>query len=594
MFTRKSRSKSKDREPNLLRELAAAMEDTNTNQNQSMHDESADPNPPNTPNISEDIAGIRSRDGSETRSHRSHYSEFDLNEAFKRLSNEDSFKTTINDALGRLLVENSAQVQHLSKKAHVPVSTNPEQTCDQYAEHLTNLDEKITQMIQAKMEPINQTIKEMKTPKQITSSFRSKTETIFPPTDFATYETLEGNERRQAFANYEFPIKTRFNGKRVVEFLRRINGAQKNCVLSEKEFKEYLLKCTVDEVFDDLVALIDGGSSIQDIYDMLLDNYDDRQTPASAKEDLDQLIPEADATLQTVKNKIQKLGLRAKLMYAKSAQEQGYHHDTVQTLLKALPKASYQDGLRCYTQLALTAPNGIPTYRSFCQALIEVEPVINHHYQNEKHIRVGKMEASRKKSVFSTNPYRRTISRFTRKLGQAKIQQIDSRQNSAMQGLNRENRTHNRNPERPRHNSDQRDQNGQRDQIRRPSNTYPHKSSGGYNRNFTDKGRRDNNPNKMELGVKGKLHCSLCSSSTHSAAMMCYKMRNDAGKIVFCPPSQASCTRCEEELNKHLYHPAALCFLRPRYKQLLAEGKIKYPSYSERKELQDHINDQSK
>ena len=45
------------------------------------------------------------------------------------------------------MIENSAQVQQLSKKAHVPFHKTPEKTCDEFADHLTQQDEKISQMI---------------------------------------------------------------------------------------------------------------------------------------------------------------------------------------------------------------------------------------------------------------------------------------------------------------------------------------------------------------------------------------------------------------------------------------------------------------
>lgn len=587
---RKEKSIEREKEPNLLKDLAEAMENVvepTAVQPKDSEDKSVLPLEP-----TEDIAGIRSRDGSEPRSYKSYYSDFDLDDALRRLSHEDSFKATISDALGRLMIENSAQVQQLSKKAHVPFHKTPEKTCDEFADHLTQQDEKISQMINQHIDPLKDMIKTLKEQAEAKPvNYHNRSETIFPPTEFNEYDTLENNERKLAQANFEFPIKTKFNGKKCVEFLRRMNAAQKRVKLSENEFKEYLLKCTTDDVFDDLVALVDGEGTIQDMYNLILDNFDDRKSPADAKEDLDTLIPEQDATLRSVTQQIQKLGLRAKLIYAKEAQDQGYHHDTVQTLLKCLPKGSYHDGLKHYTKLAISSPNGIPQFRSFCQALREVEPVINHNYQMEKHNRVAKMEASKRKTFAYVSPFKRIQARYQKTHGRGKIQQLESRPNKPFEGGYRGNRPFNNNPERPR-NSDQRPRDNQgRDQPNYIQYKYPSKNKEGFEDRNRDN-RRNNNPNKMALGVKGKLHCSLCSSSTHSAAQGCFKMRNDAGKLVFCPPSQGACARCETMLGKSLFHPSSLCFMRPRYKQLVEEGKIKYPTFSERKEMQTFIKGQ--
>jgi len=221
----KSKDSEKETETNLLKDLAEAMENAtqvpSTDQTQHQDDQLIA-----NDKQSEDIAGIRSRDGSEPRSHRSYYSEYDLNEALKRLSTEDSFKATINDALGRLMFENSAQVQTLSKKAHIPVYRTPEKTCDEFADHLTQQEEKISEMISQHIDPLRSminTLKEQAEQKPV--AFHDRSETIFPPTVFSAYDTLENNERKLAQANFEFPIKTKFNGRKVVEFLRRMNTA---------------------------------------------------------------------------------------------------------------------------------------------------------------------------------------------------------------------------------------------------------------------------------------------------------------------------------------------------------------------------------
>ena len=58
------------------------------------------------------------------------------------------------------------------------------------------------------------------------------------------------------------------------------------------------------------------------------------------------------------------------------------------------------------------------------------------------------------------------------------------------------------------------------------------------------------------------MYCSLCSGTSHTAAMGCYKIKDDSGKSILISPTQIPCNICEKVLQKKLFHPVKFCFNR--------------------------------
>ena len=134
----KKREKSKEREPNLLREIANVLEQETPPPppNSLRMDEIYPPAPENNINMEEDIAGNneygrRTRDSSVTRSEaKSNYSDsINLDREFQRLGRDTHFRNTATDPLGRMLFELTLQVRRICKKIDVPYGKDPEETC---------------------------------------------------------------------------------------------------------------------------------------------------------------------------------------------------------------------------------------------------------------------------------------------------------------------------------------------------------------------------------------------------------------------------------------------------------------------------------
>ena len=623
----KKREKSKEREPNLLREIANVLEQETPPPppNSLRMDEIYPPAPENNINMEEDIAGNneygrRTRDNSVTRSEaKSNYSNsINLDREFQRLGKDIHFRNTATDPLGRMLFELTLQVRRICKKIDVPYGKDPEETCEEYSDHLDGLSRHIQDKVVTTVSEAVKTAIKVQNELKLRNCFKDHTETLFPPRFYAPQDILT-SDHKQNNANGYFPLRPKFSGNGAIaltEFLRNLNMAQEKVVCSEREFKEYILRCTTGIVFEDLATIVDGGGTIEDMYDNLINNYDTRKPPSKAKEELEQYKPAPNATLQAVKSKIMSLGQRAKLMYAEKARTDSYNFDTVHALLRSLPKASYQRGFETYTQLTQEL-DAMPTFKQFTDALTPQQPVIDLNYKLEGSKRVATTEISRQGKTFNPNPFRRAEP--FRKHGRAKIQQINSRAPPAYDNRNKDRQVSSSNQHRsPSYNQGPRK--GSRNDVEnsfhdpagwKDTRSYvgrgfkqhvrPHANEGRNNYQkqsgrFEVKNDRHGfsnkrgNSNTTELGARGKLHCSLCGSSTHAAAQGCFQMRNDAGRLVFCPPSQGHCARCEKEMGKVLFHPEEFCFNRPAIKKLREQGKMGYPSPDERRQFQEYIN----
>jgi hypothetical protein len=607
MFKTK-RDKSVEKEPNILKGVAAFMEDSEKPK-MMQHKNLPEPghNPPVIDFTNENFneqplqrsnsihetgpehyasandkpkMKSKSRDNSKDRS-----SAYELNEvenALRGLGDDPNFKSTVYDGLGRIILEFMAQIKEVSKKANIPFNKDEDEICEEYSGYLhglnTLIEDRVENQVQSK---IDKEIKKFKTDR-LNRSYMNQSETIFPPKIFNEIVQTRPSDHKIQLINQSFPTRYKFDGHgrpSVVEFLRNINYAQTQCHLSKTEFLDHMLRCTTGQVYEEVAGMVDGHISLEEIYNTLLVKYDKRKKPEQAKQELDNFVVPQDATLATVQSKIMSLGQRACLLYASEARTMAYNFDCTKALIKALPKGSHNDALKLLQDLNHEYERS-PTYSEYVSAISRYAPNIDYNYKEEKNKRVIRnIDKYLEKST--RNPFRKTeVSRR-----QASVQQIDRRSPAPekrrylneISGLPSINYDYNRYSNKNRQSNNRFQQKSNRDSYNNNSYRNKHGSS-----------------NKESLGIRGKQHCSLCGSNTHSASNGCFKMRNDFGRLVFCPPSSGSCDRCEREEGKILYHPSNLCFNREKMKQFYREGKYKFPTYQERKEMAELINNSSR
>lgn len=601
MFKTK-RDKSSDKEPNILKGVAAIIEDgerskVTEHKNLTEMDTETPIIDFSDKKLTEDETGpehhasardkpkarSKSRDSSKDRQS----SAYDFNEvenALRGLGDDPNFKSTVYDGLGRIILDFMAQIKEVSKKANVPFHKDTDEICEEYSGYLeglnTLIEDRVENQVQHKVE------KELKKYKneRLSRSYMNQTETIFPPNKFNEICVSRPSDHRLALLNSAFPTKHKFDGTgrpSVVEFLRNLNHAQAQCNLSKTEFLDHMLRCTTGAVYEELAGMVDGNIPIEEIYNTLLVKYDRRKKPEQAKIELESYTAPSDATLAAVQSKIMSLGQRACLLYASEARTIAYNFDCIKALIKALPKASYNDALKLLQDLNHEYERS-PTYSEFVSAISRYAPNIDYNYKEEKGLRIRKMsEDYRQKMNFANkNPFKRA--EVTRR--HATIKQLDRRPPAFAE------KRYDNNFSRP-NSQPNNNYNGNRFNRHRQSNDRYPQNKNSYNNSYRNK---PGNPNKESLGIRGKHHCSLCGSNTHSASSGCFKMRNDFGRLVFCPPSSGSCDRCEREEGKILYHPANLCFNREIMKQFYRQGKFKYPTFQERKEMSELINNSSR
>jgi hypothetical protein len=518
----------------------------------------------------------KSRENSKDRS--SAYEFNEVEHALRGLGDNPNFKSTVYDGLGRIILEFMAQIKEVSRKTNIPYNKDTDEICEEYTGYLQGLNTLIEDRVENQVqEKITKEISKFKNDR-LNRSYKNQSETIFPPKIYNEIAYTRPSDHKIQLINQSFPTRHKFDGQgrpSVVEFLRNINYAQQQCHLSKTEFLDHMLRCTTGQVYEEVAGMVDGNISIEEIYNTLLVKYDKRKKTEQAKQELDNFVVPSDATLATVQSKIMTLGQRACLLYASEARTMAYNFDCIKALINALPKGSHNDALKLLQDLNHEYERS-PTYSEFVSAISRYAPNIDYNYKEEKAARI-RTNLHSYLAKPNRNPFRRTeVSRR-----QATVKQVDRRPHAPEQK-----RYLNEIPNLPSQNYDY---NRYNNRNRQSNNRFQQKSNkNSYNNNSYRNSY--GNPNKESLGIRGKHHCSLCGSNTHSASNGCFKMRNDFGRLVFCPPSSGSCDRCEREEGKILYHPSNLCFNRDKMKQFYKEGKYKFPTYQERKEMAELIN----
>ena len=220
----KKRDKSKDREPNILREVAERVSELSSQVNNL---EITNENPISSEDLVSDTPCYRSRSMSPSSVHnpmpsRSGSRErqtlnddiLNIQEILKTLKRDPNFQSTLTDGLGRILIEIQCQLNEIHKKVGLPCIKDTDDLCTDYTQYLrdfkSNIDRKLTnnyENVDNDLEnKIELAIKKLNKEK-LSKINHNAAETIFPPTSFSPVDVIKGNDHKISQVQNNFPFR---------------------------------------------------------------------------------------------------------------------------------------------------------------------------------------------------------------------------------------------------------------------------------------------------------------------------------------------------------------------------------------------------
>jgi hypothetical protein len=306
------------------------------------------------------------------------------------------------------------------------------------------------------------------------------------------------------------------NTMSVLEFLTIMNSAQESCKLSEKDFLDMMLICTTGKAHSLITDWMSTGENVQNIYHLLLLNYDKRITPTEARAQLSSYKASKNENLATVEAHILQLSNRANSVLPMGiARVCSHNMDSVTALIRALPPVSAALASNNYHQLSARLGRAA-TYVELTRKLHLFKDTI------DKEIKTSGGDARK-----SIKPMGNTTGGF--RPFKKKQASTSSLQTTTPTVDYTEGKT-------DKHKGKEGDK-----------GAIPKKrgKQGGWKK-----------PNNEQKGIEG---CSLCGKHDHRAAEGCPNMVSDRGNIVPVIPAQNTCTACPPFVKPRLHHNVAIC-----------------------------------
>jgi hypothetical protein len=449
--------------------------------------------------------------------------------------------------LGNLLLRLSTMNNELCKKMNLKNLDQP------------SLDEVCSRFVEAtKLERNRNTSKVQKATSEIEASilhkelnFAAINAAIQPPIYFSpTSKIISAQKLQEAIKTFPSRSNQKFSGTssgpNIIEFLQSMNTAQAIMQLSKKEFLQIMQKCVTGKVYTMVAEYISFDHSVSDLYHSLLTLYDTRMTSPIARRVLADYKAAKNQSLSKVQSHIMMLASRiASQIPAGPSRTSMYNIEANNALTRCLPPNS---AARCMNEInTLSAKlQQNPSFIQTIQCLHKFADSIDQDIQQNG--------VAPSKSNYPT-----------REFPKFKVNSVDKNnynsRNGKISGKTYTKRSQNgRQP-------DQKGRNYSINALNYNNKQYDHpKQERSYNMNHSNSKNNKNqyfskNANfKPKNGSKNALYCSLCGSVSHSAEMVCYKMKNAEGRIVQTVPSFNHCRYCFEHVNRKLYHPEEMCF----------------------------------
>ena len=342
---------------------------------------------------------------------------------------------------------------------------------------------------------------------------------VSPPKFFSCTPTLEDPKRMSDVLKI-FPTRNKFTNpsNNIIEHLNSINYSQEIARLNEAEFRAILPKCFGAGPYSHLIEWLGHGMDLSDIWFNLLNLYDTRDDPETARTKLNGYKLFKDTKLTKLLANITILASRiSSILPAGPSRLALFNVEAVSNLIRILP-----------TNSSSTVTNHINTLQSKLgrqPTFVEVTKSLSPYTQSiEKDIAANGYNNSSKnnKSTFQLSA---KVDRQTKAEGRA----------TGRQNISKREKVHS----------------NREDSV---SHIFFNKERD------SPKYRQGKFSSQNKFNNKPKKYCSLCGQTNHEASDTCFKMKNAAGKQLTVIPASRPCSYCLKLDGTKLFHPERLCF----------------------------------
>jgi len=453
----------------------------------------------------------------------------------------DDFNYTQEHPLGRILLQLAKDHVNLARKTNLKsMNTSIDKLCSDFkrgmqqerAENKQDIDD-VTRQIE-----LNIISKELNSHKI--------NAIIEPPTNFSPSPTIHTANKLKEIQQV-FPKRGHFSGfpkdggTSVTEFLRQLNEAQERCRLSEEEFIARMLASSTGLAHDLILEWRTNGETADTIYHNLLLNFDKRQNPEDARQQLSSYKISKNSSLGHAQSKIMLLAGRAADAYPQGESRITYYNmEAINALIRALPPNSSQQASNLYHSLT-TRLGKACTYSHLIRSLNAFRTTI------DRDIRQSGADSQRPKRPMNRRTFvnKQKVSAYNISTGRTGL------------GTERPFMSAQNNFNRPSSFGSNKNNNASYRFRPRPINKTP---IGGRGRAQSGNRRFGTRANNMNKNYPAK--CSLCGVPNHKP-QECKNMRDEKGEILNVMPMLGTCSKCPRYIFPRLHHQEKICPYRP-------------------------------
>lgn len=362
---------------------------------------------------------------------------------------------------------------------------------------------------------------------------------ISPPSTFSDKNRLL--DLNYSTVNNCFPKKFSGQDKYTIrEFLSHCNKAQSQLNLSKQEFFDELKIRTTGQAFKLLENWSCENLPLEDLYYLLLSNFDDGMSPHQAERILNNYKIPANFSLKLLQSEISNLTNIASNIYSDpDVRLSHYNEQSISVLMRLLPSSAKKWAIDCLNEYYMNYGTK-PSYNQFCKNLERYAVIIDEELN----------PASKENSKFG----------FSRKFMDFKIYAKKSFDKpNRFSGFN--NRVSIKNIK-----VDNNKANGS-------GKLDPTKSS--FVNKFKKNRDYDNVKKSSNQKRDLKLKCQLCNGNNHSASQICYAIADDNANRILITPSYEPCSRCKKLFNQDFLHPEKYCPARSKMQHFYKTGRIR-------------------
>ena len=442
-------------------------------------------------------------------------------------TSKESFLFTQSHPQGAALLRMIIDLTNLAKKSgYKAMTTNVDDFCTSFHNSVRLERNRTSDMIDNSNHDVEMSIlnKELNSHK-INAS-------IEPPDNFSPVPVITSAQKNieilKLFPRHaKFSGSTKDGGMGVVEFLRSLISAQKQCGLSEEEFLERLLASSTGQAHDLILEWKTNGMDSHSIFHNLLLNYDKRLTAEEAR---NQLIgyktPKGGNLASTEAHIVKLIGRAATALPTGPSRNAYYNLEGCNALIRALPPYSSQTAGNLYN--SYTAKLG-----RAC-TLLELSQGLNLHRSSiDKDIKENGASIIRpskftKNSAFKNTKYAAYSVGANGNNPPPKTRTLPKRKM-------------------------------EKSYTPRPKTIFPRPQNTGQPINYGNgqpRGFKNFRPKVQNSASIDK--CTMCGHRNHDSAN-CGNIRDNSGKVLKMIPTYAVCGKCPNFITPRLHHPEHLC-----------------------------------